>query len=167
MLDFSLKKTLKKENIPVKEYNDAFIIPGLIDTHIHGAVGHDTMDSTPEALKSIGDYLLTQGTTTWMPTTVTAPLEDIYKAIANVAECKDTLNSARILGMFIEGPYITSKHKGAHPEEHIRPLNKEEIEKMAEYNTVKSIIIAPEKEDAPKFTKWITQDLKNQSFLRS
>lgn len=103
------------------------------------------MDSTPEALKSIGDYLLTQGTTTWMPTTVTAQLEDIYKAIANVAECKDTLNSARILGMFIEGPYITSKHKGAHPEEHIRPLNKEEIEKMAEYNTVKSIIIAPEK----------------------
>ena len=157
---FFSKENVEKENIPVKEYNDAFIIPGLIDTHIHGAVGHDTMDSTPEALKSIGDYLLTQGTTTWMPTTVTAPLEDIYKAIANVAECKDTLNSARILGMFIEGPYITSKHKGAHPEEHIRPLNKEEIEKMAEYNTVKSIIIAPEKEDAPKFTKWITQDLK-------
>lgn len=157
---FLSKEDVKKENIPVKEYNDAFIIPGLIDTHIHGAVGHDTMDSTPEALKSIGDYLLTQGTTTWMPTTVTAPLEDIYKAIANVAECKDTLNSARILGMFIEGPYITSKHKGAHPEEHIRPLNKEEIEKMSEYNTVKSIIIAPEKEDAPKFTKWITQDLK-------
>ena len=157
---FFSKENVEKENIPVKEYNDAFIIPGLIDTHIHGAIGHDTMDSTPEALKSIGDYLLTQGTTTWMPTTVTAPLEDIYKAIANVAECKDTLNSARILGMFIEGPYITSKHKGAHPEEHIRPLNKEEIEKMAEYNTVKSIIIAPEKEDAPKFTKWITQDLK-------
>ena len=64
MLDFSLERNKLKRNIPVKEYNDAFIIPGLIDTHIHGAVGHDTMDSTPEALKSIGDYLLTQGTTT-------------------------------------------------------------------------------------------------------
>ena len=73
------------------------------------------MDSTPEALKSIGDYLLTQGTTTWMPTTVTAPLEDIYKAIANVAECKDTLNSARILGMFIEGPYITKQTQRSSP----------------------------------------------------
>lgn len=48
---FLSKEDVKKENIPVKEYNDAFIIPGLIDTHIHGAVGHDTMDSTPEAFK--------------------------------------------------------------------------------------------------------------------
>ena len=158
---FISKATVDAENIPVKEYPNSFIIPGLIDTHIHGAVGHDTMDATPEALQKIGDYLLTQGTTSWMPTTVTAPLEDIYKAIDNVKKCQHTLNnSARILGMFIEGPYITSKHKGAHPEEHIRPLDKDEILQMSSYNTVKSIIVAPEKDNAVEFTKWITQDLK-------
>lgn len=157
---FISPELVKSENIPVKEYPNSFIIPGLIDTHIHGAVGHDTMDATPEALKKIGDYLLTQGTTSWMPTTVTAPLEDIYKAIDNVSKCKNTIKSARILGMFIEGPYITSKHKGAHPEEHIRPLDKDEILQMSSYNTVKSIIVAPEKDNAVEFTKWITQDLK-------
>lgn len=157
---FLTKEQVLQQNIPTKEYNNAFIIPGLIDTHIHGAVGHDTMDATPAALQKIGDFLLSQGTTSWFPTTVTAPLEDIYNAIDNVAKYKEKLNSARILGMFVEGPYITSKHKGAHPEEYIRPLNKAEIEQIAKYNTVKSIIISPEKDDAVEFTKWITQKLK-------
>ena len=66
-----------KDNLPsditVKDFSNFHILPGLIDTHIHGAVGYDTMDSTPEAVQNIGDYLLSQGTTAWMPTTVTAP----------------------------------------------------------------------------------------------
>ena len=157
---FISKEEALKQNIEIKEFPNSYILPGLIDTHIHGAVGCDTMDATPEALQKISDYLLTQGTTSWMPTTVTAPLEDINKAIENVAKCKQDWHSARLLGMFIEGPYITSEHKGAHPEEYIRPLNKDEISQMAKHNTVKSIIVAPEKKDAVKFTKWITQDLK-------
>lgn len=150
---------LTAEDITIKEYPQSYIIPGLIDTHIHGAVGYDTMDATSEALQKIGDYLLSQGTTSWMPTTVTAPLEDIYKAIFNVNDCQDKLNTARILGMFIEGPYITAQHKGAHPENCIRELNREEILKMLQTGPVKALIIAPEKDNAIKFTKWLTQEL--------
>lgn len=146
-------------DIEVKDFPNSYILPGLIDTHIHGAVGCDTMDSTTNAIQNVSDYLLTQGTTTWMPTTVTAPLSDIYNAITNIANCQKTLNSARILGMFIEGPYITSQHRGAHPEKFIRPLNKEEILHMQSLGPVKTIIIAPEKENAFTFTNWITNEL--------
>ena len=125
-------------DIEVKDFPNSYILPGLIDTHIHGAVGCDTMDSTTNAIQNISDYLLTQGTTTWMPTTVTAPLSDIYNAITNIANCQKTLNSARILGMFIEGPYITTQHRGAHPEKFIRPLNKEEILHMQSLGPVKN-----------------------------
>lgn len=146
-------------DIIVKEFPDFYILPGLIDTHIHGAVGYDTMDNTIEAIKNISNYLLSQGTTAWMPTTVTAPLEDIYNSIANIRSCQEKLNNTRVLGMFIEGPYITSQHRGAHPEKYIRPLNKDEIIRMQTTGPVKSIIIAPEKENAVEFTDWITNKL--------
>ncbi len=150
---------LNQKDIIIKEYPHSYILPGLIDTHIHGAVGYDTMDADTEAIQKIGDYLLSSGTTSWMPTTVTAPLQDIYKAITNVSICQNQINTARILGMFIEGPYITSQHKGAHPENCIRPLNKDEIIKMIECGPVKAIIIAPEKENTIHFTKWLTDKL--------
>ena len=146
-------------DIIIKEFPDFYILPGLIDTHIHGSVGYDTMDNTIEAIKNISNYLLSQGTTAWMPTTVTAPLEDIYNSIANIRSCQEKLNNTRVLGMFIEGPYITSQHRGAHPEKYIRPLNKNEIIRMQTTGPVKSIIIAPEKENAVEFTDWITNKL--------
>ena len=158
--DGRFENFVRRSEIPydatVHEYPDSYMLPGLIDTHIHGAVGADTMDAAPDAIKKIGDYLLSQGTTAFMPTTVTAPLEDIYKAISNVKNCQSSLHTARILGMFIEGPYITSEHKGAHPENCIRPLNGEEILRMMQEGPVKSIIIAPEKEHAAGFTYWLT-----------
>lgn len=146
-------------DMPIRKYPNSYILPGLIDTHIHGAVGCDTMDASSDSLQKIGDYLLSQGTTSFMPTTVTAPLDDIYHAIASVSQAKKQLHTARILGMFIEGPYITSEHKGAHPENCIRPLNKDEILKMNRFGIVKSIIVAPEKENAADYTDWLTQKL--------
>lgn len=141
------------------EHPDSYILPGLIDTHIHGAVGCDTMDASPESIKKIGDYLLSRGTTSFMPTTVTAPLNDIYRAIRNVKACQNSGSAARILGMFIEGPYITAEHRGAHPENCIRALNRDELLEMVQCGPIKSVIIAPEKEHAAAYTGWLTQEL--------
>lgn len=147
------------DNLIIKDYSDYYILPGLIDTHIHGAAGYDTMDANKEALQKISDFLITQGTTAWLPTTVTAPLEDIYKAISTVGKYQYELSGARILGLFIESCYITFEHRGAHPEKYIRKLAQDEILKMKQAGPVKAIIIAPEKKSAVNFTKWITQDL--------
>lgn len=156
-LGFYHKQDVERMNIAVHDYKDLIILPGLVDTHIHGAVGCDTMDATPEALRKVGEFLLTEGTTAWMPTTVTAALPDITRAVKNVRECQDMKDAARIIGCFVEGPYITKEHRGAHPEDLIRSLNKDEIIQMAKDGLVSVLAVAPEKEGAAEFIAWATR----------
>lgn len=153
-LGFFNKKEIVEKNIPIYDYQNSMILPGMVDSHIHGAVGADTMDATPESLNKIGKFLLAEGTTSWQPTTVTAKIDDICKAIYNVHACQGLKNTARIIGCFVEGPYITKEHKGAHPEEFIRPLNKEEVEKLKKAGLVTVLAVAPEKEGAKEFIEW-------------
>ncbi len=123
------------------------VCPGLVDTHIHGAAGSDTMDATPEALHTIGTYLVTCGTTTWQATTVTDTLEKTRRAIVNATSYPSKAGEARLRGIFLEGLYITAEHRGAHPVELIREIDCAEIATWQELG-VKTIIIAPEKEHA-------------------
>lgn len=153
-MGFYHKQDVDRMGIPVQDYKECMILPGLVDSHIHGAVGCDTMDATPEALRKIGDYLLSEGTTAWQPTTVTSSIEAICDALRNVKACMDMEDTARVIGCFIEGPYITAAHKGAHPEDLIRPLSKEEVELMLQAGPVSVLIVAPEKEGVEEFIAW-------------
>lgn len=156
-LGFYHKQDVERMKIPVQDYGDLLILPGLVDSHIHGAVGSDTMDATPEALKKIGDFLLEAGTTAWMPTTVTTEIDAICRAVANVKDCQDMKDTARIIGCFVEGPYITKECRGAQPEHLIRPLDQAEVEKIAAAGIVSVLAVAPEKENAESFIKWATK----------
>lgn len=153
-LGFYHKQDVERMGIPIRDYKDYMILPGLVDTHIHGAVGRDTMDATPDSLEKIGKFLLSRGTTAWMPTTVTSEIEAICRAVRNVQACRDMQGAARILGCFVEGPYITKEHKGAHPENLIRPLDRAEVEKIAAAGEISVLAVAPEKENALEFITW-------------
>lgn len=158
---FFTEDEIKAKGIPVCDYSGLMVLPGLVDSHIHGAVGADTMDATPEALNKIGNYLLSNGTTSWQPTTVTAEIEAVRRAVRNVKECSKANCSARIIGCFVEGPYITKEYKGAHPEALIRPLDKAEVEGLAEAGLVSVLAVAPEKEGAEEFISWaVSQGIK-------
>lgn len=127
------------------------VLPGLIDTHIHGCASVDTMDATYDALNTMSSYLVKHGVTSFCPTTVTAPLEKIYDALACVKQTmKQGVDGARILGSYVEGPYITAEHKGAHPEDLIRDINLDEIKKLmcVSGGTMKTVTVAPEKDNA-------------------
>lgn len=147
------------EECEVIDLGDYKVLPGLIDTHIHGCNGYDTMDANYIALNEMSMYLASIGVTSFLATTVTSYLEKIEKAIENVADCVDRgLKGSRLLGSYIEGPYITEKYKGAHPEELIRELNIKEIDRIIEKsrNTVKIITIAPEKPMSIEIIKYLT-----------
>lgn len=127
------------------------LIPGLIDTHIHGCAGVDTMDATFDCLNEMSRYLLTRGVTSFCPTTVTAPMDKTLRALACVRDARVRgVCGARILGSYAEGPYITTEHKGAHPEEYIRAIDLDEIRAMLEASsgTLRTMILAPEKPQA-------------------
>jgi len=133
------------------------VMPGFIDIHVHGAMGYDVMDGTPQALEAISTYKLREGCTSFCPTTVTGPEDKTVKAIENIRDAK--VSGAKIIGAFLEGPYINPKYKGAHPEKYIRPVDIDEIKKLIELGKgcVKSVIIAPELPGAPEAIRALVQ----------
>ncbi|WP_114474343.1 N-acetylglucosamine-6-phosphate deacetylase [Halanaerobium sp. DL-01] len=150
-----IKKIVRKEDmksdIKVKDLGNKIIIPGLIDLHIHGAAGYDVMDGDYDSLKEISNYLCENGVTSFLATTLTAPLEKIENAVKTVELAKKNgLEGAKILGVYLEGPYLTEEHKGAHPVEFMREIKIEEIDKLLKKygELIKVIALAPEKENA-------------------
>ncbi|MEW6086527.1 MAG: N-acetylglucosamine-6-phosphate deacetylase [Chloroflexota bacterium] len=96
------------------------VIPGLIDIHIHGGDGADTMDATPEAIYTIARFLARHGVTSYLPTTITASAESTRKAIANLRNLPQPEDGAQHLGIHLEGPYLCHEQRGAQPEAHLR-----------------------------------------------
>ena len=95
------------------------IYPGLIDIHIHGCVGDDTMDAN---LEKMNDWLLSKGTTSWCPTTMSESEENIVRATSAKTDFK---KGANIIGFHLEGPFINKECKGAMNEKYIIPPSKE------------------------------------------
>jgi N-acetylglucosamine-6-phosphate deacetylase len=125
-----------------------WITPGLIDIHSHGAAGSDTMDATPAAIQNFGRFLVQHGITAYLPTTITAAQENIQAAIENLVDFNDP-QGARIMGAHLEGPYLNAAYKGAQPEAHLRPAQKNEYLPWIENGVVKLITVAPEIDGVP------------------
>jgi N-acetylglucosamine-6-phosphate deacetylase len=152
---------LKNEfaNAEVIDLRRLTVMPGLIDSHVHGGNGFDTMDGKYESINEMSKFKIKEGVTSFMPTTVTASDELTDAAVASVAEAYEKgTDGAKVLGIFLEGPYINPKNKGAHPEEFIRPTVKEEVlafvdkAKLPQGGLV-SIAIAPELPGASECVK--------------
>lgn len=119
-----------------------FVAPGFINIHVHGAAGVDTMDDDLDALKKFAEFMPSAGVTSFLPTTMTMPLEKIYRALERIRDGKNFSHGAKILGAHVEGPFINKKFKGAQAEENILPADFELIKNFVD--VIKIITIAPE-----------------------
>lgn len=131
---------------------DATVAPGFVDVHVHGAGGHDVMSSTPEALTTIAGTVARRGTTSLVATTVTAPpdetrrcLEGISRFILSPAN-RNADVSAEILGIHLEGPFISPMRRGVHPAGAIADPSVTLLDRYldAAGGTVKILTLAPE-----------------------
>lgn len=108
-----------------------YVAPGFIDEHIHGANGADVMDASISSLNKIADSLLQEGVTSFLATTMTEATASIEKALLNVNEYRKVAKSgARVIGVHLEGPFISSAYKGAQPLEFIRVPNASELDRF-------------------------------------
>jgi N-acetylglucosamine-6-phosphate deacetylase len=94
----------------------AILAPGLIDIHIHGSSGLDTMDGKAEAIAGLSAFVAAHGVTGFLPTTVAAPLSQIEQALQAVRQAVDGgLPGAQVLGVHLEGPFFNRQRAGAQP----------------------------------------------------
>jgi N-acetylglucosamine-6-phosphate deacetylase len=139
--------------------NDTFFSPGAIDLQINGALGvafNDLNADTADLLPEICRFLWQQGIDGFLPTLVTTSLEKIQTSLAiiqaAIAQQKANLApaSAEILGVHLEGPFLHPDKRGAHPKEHLLPLNLDTMKKiLGDYTSiVKLITLAPELDES-------------------
>ena len=130
---------------------NAVVLPGFIDEHIHGAGGADAMDGTQSALETIAATVAKEGTTGFLATTMTQSRESILAAMGAVKAYREgDHGGARLLGIHLEGPFIAAEHKGAQPLEYVA---KPDTAVFDEYNeasgdAIKIVTLAPEQEGA-------------------
>lgn len=137
------------------------LLPGFIDVHIHGANGHDVMDATNEALMGMAKQLPKEGTTSFLATTMTQSPDAISSALTNAgeyAELQPASGQAELLGIHLEGPFISEKKVGAQPIDHVIPPSIEQFKawQQASQNHIRLVTMAPEVEGGLDLVDYIT-----------
>ncbi|MCF8017902.1 MAG: N-acetylglucosamine-6-phosphate deacetylase [Vallitaleaceae bacterium] len=147
-----------REDVDWIDAGGHYVIPGLIDVHIHGYKGHDVMDGDEVGLKAIAKGIAENGVTSFLPTTMTMETKTIEKAIKNVKKVMLQIHDgAQILGIHMEGPYISKAYKGAQSEKAICLPNMDLVEKYKDM--IKVITIAPELEGSKAFIEALNSDV--------
>lgn len=138
------------------DYSDKIIAPGLVETHIHGYLGKDVMDDELEAIQTIAKGLLSTGVTSWLPTTLTSSRESLNSVCKLIGEHYQTIEGAKIKGIFLEGPYFTTKHKGAQNPAYMGDPVIDELKEWQRLSngTVKKIALAAERDGVVPFVDY-------------
>ncbi|MFZ3216232.1 MAG: N-acetylglucosamine-6-phosphate deacetylase [Candidatus Acidiferrales bacterium] len=133
------------------EHAGCTLVPAFFDVHIHGSAGHDVMEGSAEAFGTIGRFLAGHGVGAYLPTTVTMPVDATLKSLEGMAKFIGTRTGGpRLMGIHIEGPFLSPHKKGAHPASLLQTPSVELFDRMweASAGTIKLMTIAPELENA-------------------
>lgn len=132
-----------------------YIVPGFIDQHIHGAGNIDTMDN--KGIDHVSKVLLREGTTSFLPTTMTWDIDEVKEIIDNLQSYNGEVG-ATIAGVHVEGPFINGKEfLGAQNQTYVKSPNKADIVKLNETNFVKVVTYAPELDENYEMTKYMAE----------
>lgn len=134
--------------------DNLMVLPGFVDKHIHGANHADFMNPTKEDLKKITKAIAREGTTSCLATTMTQSMEAIKSAVKNIGEyINEKQEGVEILGIHLEGPFVSPKFAGAQPLEYIVKCDIDQFNSIneASLNTVKQVSYACE-ENGLNFT---------------
>ncbi|KXZ17263.1 N-acetylglucosamine-6-phosphate deacetylase [Bacillus nakamurai] len=148
---------------------NSYVLPGMIDIHIHGGYGADTMDADFSALDTLSSRLPEEGTTSFLATTITQQHENIEKALVNVKEWTSSSpqadKGAELLGIHLEGPFVSPKKAGAQPKQWITPTDPDLFQKWERLagGLIKIVTLAPEEDDDFSLIRY----LKEQSIIPS
>lgn len=128
---------------------ESILASGFLDVHVHGAGGRDVMDGTPESIGIVSRMLATHGTTRFLATTVTSTTEHTVRALESIADAikrEPNEDAARIVGIHLEGPFLSHAKRGVHLAAQLQPPSLELFDQFYEAarGLIKLMTIAPE-----------------------
>jgi N-acetylglucosamine-6-phosphate deacetylase len=134
---------------PSDTFADGTLVPAYLNIHVHGAVGHDVMEGTPEALHTVGAALARHGVGGYYPTTVTSTTEETLRGLAGIAaviESQPAADAAVPLGIHLEGPFLSPAKRGAHTRELLATPSIALFDRFwqAAHGRIRILTIAPE-----------------------
>lgn len=153
-------------DIDVEEYyevkNNWIVVPGFIDQHVHGAAASDAMDGTVEDISKIACALAKEGTTAFLPTTMTQSPENIINALEAIKKYIE-LNpktGSKVLGVHLEGPFISPDFIGAQPLEYVAKPDVEVFKtyQKASGDNIRIVSLAPEEEGSKDLIKYLKEN---------
>ena len=142
------------------EAEGLYAIPGLTDIHLHGCVGYDFCDGTSEAVQAIADYESRQGITSIAPATMTLGYEELIKIFKNAASY-ESKQGASLVGINMEGPYLSYEKKGAQNGAYLKHPDLDHFKTMQRLSNglIKLVAIAPEEEGSMDFIKAVKDEV--------
>ena len=137
------------------------VLPGLVDIHSHGAMGHDFSDGNIEGLKEILAYQYAHGITSYCPTSMTLPGEKLLSVFQTMKNWKNEKGLSKIIGLNMEGPFIDPAKRGAHNREFICAPNTEFFRKCnaACGNMIRLMTVAPDMEGAIEMIRELKEEV--------
>ncbi|MGB9407377.1 MAG: N-acetylglucosamine-6-phosphate deacetylase [Terracidiphilus sp.] len=143
------------------DFPGATLAPAFFDVHIHGAMGHDVMEATSEALDAMGSFLATSGTGSFLATTVTAPLDATLRSLSRLAKLLAQPSAggrAHPIGIHLEGPFLSHTKRGVQPEEHLLAPDIATFDRLFEAaeGRIRLMTLAPELPGAAELTAHAT-----------
>jgi N-acetylglucosamine-6-phosphate deacetylase len=122
-----------------------YVAPGLVDIHLHGALGRDAMEASGDSFRTILSHHATRGTTTCLLTSVASSPERLAAFLSAAEEWKGNPGCARLAGVHVEGPWFSPARRGAHAPEFVRnPVTEEIFSLIRHAGIIRRVTMAPE-----------------------
>ncbi len=151
----------KEEDLAVDCGGEYTVVPGFVDVHIHGCAGADTCDGIRESLETMARFLLSHGVTSFCPTTMTTGRDVMEQALLAAKDVMEhpVEEGARVVGVNMEGPFISKERKGAQKEEDILAPDLELFRHFWEISggLIRLVDIAPEQPGGLEFAREVSK----------
>ena len=157
-----VEEAARAEDGETVDASGCYVIPGLVDLHFHGSAGADISDGDLTGLHKMGAYEASRGITALCPATMTLPEDVLMRAAQAASAYEPAADEAALVGINMEGPFISPSKVGAQNPDYVRNPSAEEFRRLQEAagGLFKLVDIAPEEPGAEEFIREMANEVR-------